>query len=371
MEMSSIQSSQVTFKAQPQATAQTKPTVVDKIKNMDDKEKLTAALAGLGALGLGALLYAKGKGHKANEVVGEVVEEVTKPKAQEAVAEATEKATRTINLVTTPTKITAKKAFKVVDETCGKKAADSAAVFVRYRDDISIVDVAQSAVEQGYGISGIKKEMTRNLSNAEKKAAIAQVNEGAQKGRETLARIKEAAQKKLENANNAGKTIETINQQIRAAQTAEEIQSLAEASKNAAKVARQSADELKAAANDNPTHRNIKRAKIADNKATRAALDAKAVDDKALDELMGRSREEAAKARKLAEQPQVQLTQEQLEKQAKTAEKGAKTTLNKFVKQKTAHGKMTEKQALEAFVKDSTKSEAARKIAQERLASLK
>ena len=61
MEMSRIQSNQVNFKAQAQPTTQTKPAFVEKINNLEDKEKLALALGGLGTIGLAAVLMAKGK----------------------------------------------------------------------------------------------------------------------------------------------------------------------------------------------------------------------------------------------------------------------------------------------------------------------
>ena len=332
MEMSSIQSSQVTFKAQPQATAQTKPTVVDKIKNMDDKEKLTAALAGLGALGLGALLYAKGKGHKANEVVGEVVEEVTKPKAQEAVT----------GIV------------KVAHETKAEKAVQAITEGTQ-RGEKAVADYVA-----GGNYRQIKKEATRNLSKEGKKVAREALSKAhSDKVAAEIAASHNNSANVVESIN-ANKVIENAKQGLRSAVNNEEIEARVSVANNAARSARQAATEASDFAKANPTHHNIKVAKIAENNAIEAELNAKALEEKALGEMMGRGREEAAKARRIAELKATPGYEAGLEKQQANSAKAAQTKVKRQLKNIT--NKPEYKRTLQEFQRKRYSGEKLMKI---------
>ena len=86
MEISNIASHQVNFKAQTQTQTSPIEAVKNKIKNMEDSEKITVGLSALGVLGLAALAIIK-RPHKAVEVAQEVVDDIAQGKTTQQVAE--------------------------------------------------------------------------------------------------------------------------------------------------------------------------------------------------------------------------------------------------------------------------------------------
>ena len=132
MELSNIASHQVNFRAQAQVKTSPIEAVKNKVENMEDGEKITVGLTGLGILALGGLMIAKklrqGKGDQAVEVAQELGKKGAEVVQNIASAP---KTTRTINLVTEAPRMTSAKAFDLVDASSGKKAAESAAVFLK------------------------------------------------------------------------------------------------------------------------------------------------------------------------------------------------------------------------------------------------
>jgi len=363
-QISNIASRQVNFKSQTKTQTSPIEAVKNKIQNMEDNEKITVGLTGAGILGMALLLI--NRPHKAKEVAEEIIDSKPVQEASQTISEAIENVVEetvkktNYSLITETPKLTAQKAFLIVDERSGKKAAESAAVFLNNDP----VELAKNALENGMGIRQVKKYATKNQIHEAKKLIKKQMGEIQQE------HVGKQIAQAHANSNNvfetigANKALRQINQGNITDISSQEILAKMNTAQEIAQNAQKYADEVREFALTHPTSQNLKAARVAQNKANEAKIQAQKIEEKGLGELMGRGRDELSKSQNITETPKVAPTA--------ISDKQAKSALNRAVERniKKGHGKVTEKQALEAIVKNPKENEQVRKLAQERLATL-
>ena len=118
------------------------------------------------------------------------------------------------------------------------------------------------------------------------------------------------------------------------------------------------------------TKKAKKAAYRAEKAAERTKVEADKTEIKAIKQAINIDEQNAQKNSNRADQMSSPNYEDGLIKQMLNEDKGAKTRVKNLIKKKTQHGKMSEKQALEAIVNDSKETELTRKLAKERLASL-
>lgn len=224
--------------------------IKEKYNSLDDGEKrICGALSGLAVLSLGGLGIALG---------------LNKGKVNPS---------QLVNEAQTIVDNGAKAAAEVVEEV-------SQAVST-VKPQKSVVEIAQQASEQfekGGNYAKIRRQAASNLDKKSKdviKDQLAQVRAG---------RIKSEISNQINNANNNRSIVSSIgeitnaNQGMKSAVNGDEIAARVSAAKSAAESAQKKAQEIADTAQAAPTRKNIKRARVAHNRAIKAQLEANKVE---------------------------------------------------------------------------------------------
>ena len=349
MEISNIASHQVNFKSQPQTQTSPIKAIKNKFENLEDKEKITIGLSALGVLALAALAIAK-RPHKAAEVAQEVVQNSQKgaDEVAEVAQEVVQSAQSAVGHISKEEK-TANAVAEGIEK--GKQAV-------------------YEYLENNGNYGQIKLQATRNQTKTGKKVAKAMLQE---------AHSAKVAQDIANSHNLSNATVQATQSANIAKSTRQGLQNVTDGKKlkesidtaiNAAENAKEKAVEARKLADEIGTKKAKKAAYRAEKAAERTKVEADKTEIKAIKQAINIDEQNAQKNSNRAEQMSNPNFEDGLIKQMLNEDKGAKTRLKNLIKKKTQHGKMSEKQALEAIVNDSKETELTRKLAKERLANL-
>ena len=346
MEISNIASHQVNFKSQPQTQTSPIKAIKNKFENLEDKEKITIGLSALGVLALAALAIAK-RPHKAAEVAQEVVQNSQKG-ANEVAQEVVQSAQSAVGHISKEEK-TANAVAEGIEK--GKQAV-------------------YEYLENNGNYGQIKQQATRNQTKTGKKVVKAMLQE---------AHSAKVAQDIANSHNLSNATVQAAQSANIAKSTRQGLQNVTDGKKlkesidtaiNAAENAKEKAVEARKLADEIGTKKAKKAAYRAEKAAERTKVEADKTEIKAIKQAINIDEQNAQKNSNIADQMSSPNYEDGLIKQMLNEDKGAKTRLKNLIKKKTQHGKMSEKQALEAIVNDSKETELTRKLAKERLANL-
>lgn len=346
MEISNIASHQVNFKSQPQTQTSPIKAIKNKFENLEDKEKITIGLTALGVLALAALAIAK-RPHKAAETAQGIIQNSQKG-ANEVAEEVVQSAQSAVGHISKEEK-TANAVAEGIEK--GKQAV-------------------YEYLENNGNYGQIKQQATRNQTKTGKKVAKAMLQE---------AHSAKVAQDIANSHNLSNATVQATQSANIAKSTRQGLQNVTDGKKlkesidtaiNAAENAKEKAVEARKLADEIGTKKAKKAAYRAEKAAERTKVEADKTEIKAIKQAINIDEQNAQKNSNRADQMSSPNYEDGLIKQMLNEDKGAKTRVKNLIKKKTQHGKMSEKQALEAIVNDSKETELTRKLAKERLASL-
>lgn len=349
MEISNIASRQVNFKSQTQTQTSPIKAIKNKIENLEDKEKITIGLTALGVLALAALAIAK-RPHKAAEAAQEVVQNSQKETAEvaeivEEVTQKTQSATRHIS----KEEKTANAVAEGIEK--GKQAV-------------------HEYLENNGNYGQIRQQATRNQTKTGKKVAKAMLQEAhSAKVAQDIANahnLSNATVQATQNANIA----KNARQGLQNVTDNKKLEESVDTALKAVQDAEQKAAEARGLAKEVGTKKAHKGAFRADKAAEKAKIEAEKTADKATRQEAKIKAEMAKKEANREAQKASPNYEDGLIKKMLNEDKGAKTRLKNLIKRKTQHGKMSEKQALEAIINDTKESKQVINLAKERLASL-
>lgn len=351
MEISNIASHQVNFKSQTQTQTSPIEAVKNKFENMEDGEKITVGLTGLGILGMAIMLIKKP--HKAKEVVEEIADSKPAKEVSQAISEAIEE-----------------KAPKIYPQI---EVGHLPKVQKQQQDIEQGTQKAIEAVREyvgGGNYGEIRANATKNLSHDGKKVVKKTLSEvHSEVVAQEIAQEHKLADAAIEAADKAKKA-KNVRQGMQNATTPKVAFEKAKKSYWSAFHANIEAKHARDIAQTTGTKRANKRAKVAENKANSAAREFRRTHVQS-EAKIGQLQEQAAqKAQNVAEYQSSPHFEDGQVKQMLNADKQAKTRLSNLIKKKTTHGKMSEKQALELIAKDAKETELTRQLAKERLATL-
>lgn len=298
---------QVSINSSPKVQAN-KPSEQTKIEKMKEKweqipdgdKKLAAGLSALAAVAIAGVAIMKGK--NANKVITQITND--NKAAQTAGAAIEELAGKTNEAL----------------QTAGKKTQQE------------ISDIAQKAKEEvvnGGDYKKIRKNSLRNLSHKNKKTVQEQIHQGVSEKKNLQKKRVDSNISKTKEVDNLTKETKKAGQGIKSATGAEELEARKQAATDAAKQAKQTAQELRENAT---TRKEVKFAKQAETKADEARLQAKRVESSAdakLDELKQKAQEKAKNVETLKSSPNYEAG---LEKQEINAQKTDKNAINRAYK---------------------------------------
>ncbi len=329
----------------------------------DGENKLTGALACLGAVAMGGLAIRdlkKGDSSKLKTLYGKIVKKASSGQVDQL--------TSKINLVTeVPPKMTSKRAFDLVDATTGKKAAESAAVFLGNNPQA----LAENALANGMGIGQVKKYATANHSHDAKKIIKKQMAQIQQARNAQKIAISHELSNSTIGAIDLATGSKVARQGMQNVDSAEAVDSMVTASKVLAAKAGEEAAAARELAQNVGTKRANRSALIAERSAERARIQAE------ITESRGKARKaeidiaQRQKNANIAEQMASPNYASGLAAQKEHIEGQAKLRLKNLINRKIKNGKATPEEALRAIIADTKEHEAVRAEAQKRLASLK
>lgn len=256
--------------------------------------------------------------------------------------------------------ITSESAFKAVDASTGKKAADSAAIFAKH-GMLDASEVAEEIGEQGESISKSKRILTRNLDKSQKKqikktmtAARDAGVEKAKQAQETLTRIDTTL-------DNAASKREQILTQLQNAKTEQEVDTIMDrVEKKVSNRVIVASDTLAQVQSNNP--QVVEAAKTLQTKVEQETENAIAFMSEATtkaQEIKGKIAKEAKKKAMQQSNPQIIANQE----------KEALSRL-KSLRSRNKNKTLSESEFLKSVINNSKESEATRKLAQSKLDKL-
>ena len=219
-------------------------------------------------------------------------------------------------------------------------------------------------------INEARQQATRNQSRTSKKVVKAMLQE---------AHSAKVAQDIANSHNLSNATVQATQSANIAKSTRQGLQNVTDGKKlkesidtaiNAAENAKEKAVEARKLADEIGTKKAKKAAYRAEKAAERTKVEADKTEIKAIKQAINIDEQNAQKNSNRADQMSSPNYEDGLIKQMLNEDKGAKTRVKNLIKKKTQHGKMSEKQALEAIVNDTKETELTRKLAKERLASL-
>ena len=346
MEISNIASHQVNFKSQPQTQTSPIKAIKNKFENLEDKEKITIGLTALGVLALAALAIAK-RPHKAAETAQGIIQNSQKG-ANEVAEEVVQSAQSAVGHIG--------KEEKMANDIA--QGIENGKQFV------------QEYIENNGNYGQLRQQATRNQSRTSKKVVKAMLQE---------AHSAKVAQDIANSHNLSNATVQATQSANIAKNTRQGLQNVTDGKKlkesidtaiNAAENAKEKAVEARKLADEIGTKKAKKAAYRAEKAAERTKVEADKTEIKAIKQTINIDEQNAQKNSNRADQMSSPNYEDGLIKQMLNEDKGAKTRVKNLIKKKTQHGKMSEKQALEAIVNDSKETELTRKLAKERLASL-
>ncbi|MBQ8636275.1 hypothetical protein IJX73_00630 [bacterium] len=360
MELSKIASNQVNFQANKAATTAPQP----KKQTQEQQTKYAVgALAALALIGTTiAVVHKIRHGKDATKEGQKLIEEGQK------IAENVQETTKLkINLVTKPQNFDSKKAFELVDQRSGIKAAESAAVFIQKGAlEATPAELAQAAVEEGKPISSIRK-VTRNMPKAEAKkvnAEISQARDAAEKG---IAEIRQSIKQVNTTKTNATKKIEHAERLVENAKTVEEIDAaLVDIDEKTVGRMQKASTQAQSLSSASPkVAKEISEAQVTDKEveAIQERLsDLRQTAEKAKEAIASEAEAKAARQAAIEANP----------KQLANLQQGGRTRVGTLLERKTKNGKMTTQQALEEIIanKEGIESKYTIEAAQKRLADL-
>lgn len=356
-QISNIASRQVNFKSQIQTKTSPIEAVKNKIEDMEDKEKITVGLSALGVLSLAALAIAK-RPHKVAEVIKDTpVKEVTE-------------------VIKQPLQKAAEAAGDVVEDVVKKypKVEIGHTPKVQKQQE-AISQGVERAIEatkeyvQGGNYGEVRANATKNLSHDGKmvvKGTLDRVHSAKVShdisSEHQLADMVSSASSNAAVAKNTRQGMQNASRQDVRKKLSRAFDSAYEAETKALE-ANKKAQEI-------GTKKAKKSAKIASNQADRAQAEYNKTEQKAIARRRELAQIQAQKEANIAQQMASPGFEDGQIKQMLNADKGAKTRLTNLIKKKTAHGKMSVKQALELIINDAKETDLTRKLAQEELAKL-
>ena len=348
MEISNIASRQVNFKSQTQTQTSPIKTIKNKIENLEDNEKIIIGLSALGVIALATIAIMK-KPHK----TGEIIENVTNDKPAQEIAQQ-------INEIAEEVKPKVKVGHLTKEEKLRQSVQQGAE---------RAVEATQEYAEGGnYG--KIKDKATKNLSHKGKKIVKEKLQEAhSAKVAQDIANAHNLSNATVQATQNAD-IAKNARQGLQNVTDNKKLEESVDTALKAVQDAEQKAAEARELAKEVGTKKAHKGAFRADKAAEKTKIEAEKTADRATRQEAKIKAEMAKKEANREAQKASPNYEDGLIKQMLNEDKGAKTRLKNLIKRKTQHGKMSEKQALEAIINDTKESKQVIDLAKEKLASL-
>ena len=349
-QISNIASRQVNFKSQTKTQTSPIDAVKEKFDNMEDNEKITVGLSALGALGLAALAIAR-RPHKAVEMAQDIVNEKPVQQTVKAASEVVEEAAKKYQKIEVGHTPKVQKQQEAISQGV-ERATEAVKEYVR-----------------GGNYGEVRAKATQNLSHDGKKVVQGTLDRvHSAKVAHDISSEHQLADM-ASGATSSAATVKNARQGMQNATREQLTQKLDEAY-NSAYQAQVKAQQAQIKAQEIGTKKANKAAFRAEKAAQRAEIEADTARYKAHQRSMELAQQQAKKEANVAQQMASPGFEDGQIKQMLNADKQAKTRLTNLIKKKTAHGKMSEKQALELIVNDAKETDLTRKLAQEKLAQL-